>query len=320
MKDMIRKRNMKPLSLSLLAAACLMNLPSPASASVKGSYLYNLSGFTGTIPYGWSVISADNWQHEIYVSYQDIVGVFNNRGMEIYHFGEDADFGIIQDVAVDKDGTIYVLSYSYTASTVVTVCNYRGEPVSTLELKNLPDPFRKIYPSRIFLTQDGLLYLASSVGMKVVVVDTQGNFKDGYDIAALLSMTEQEVSDTGITGFSIDKDKNLLFTIGVWARAYIVTADRRLKSFGRRGSSPGKFGVPSGIVRDNHGNYVVTDTLRCVIMVFDENFKFLTEFGGRGLGRGRLIGPKNLAVDDTDKVYVSQLRNRGVSVFQLNYE
>jgi hypothetical protein len=52
-------------------------------------------------------------------------------------------------------------------------------------------------------------------------------------------------------------------------------------------------------------------------MVFDMNFKFQTEFGFRGLEPDNLIGPMQLAVDNKNRLYVAQLRNRGVSVYQI---
>jgi DNA-binding beta-propeller fold protein YncE len=92
-----------------------------------------------------------------------------------------------------------------------------------------------------------------------------------------------------------------------------------VQNFGQPGSIPGKFGVASGIIADNKGNYLVADKLKSVISVFDRGTQFLMEFGGRGNGPGDLIVPDVLAVDGTDKVYVTQGGNRGVSVFRLIY-
>jgi hypothetical protein len=52
-------------------------------------------------------------------------------------------------------------------------------------------------------------------------------------------------------------------------------------------------------------------------MVFDKDFNFLIEFGYRGAKPENLITPDDIAVDQRDHVYVSQGRNRGVSVFAL---
>ena len=52
-------------------------------------------------------------------------------------------------------------------------------------------------------------------------------------------------------------------------------------------------------------------------MVFDKDFSFLTEFGNRGLRPENLIIPDDLAIDKRDRLYVTQARRRGVSVFAL---
>jgi DNA-binding beta-propeller fold protein YncE len=76
--------------------------------------------------------------------------------------------------------------------------------------------------------------------------------------------------------------------------------------------------VPGGIVTDASGRYIlVADTLRCCIVVFNKDLKFCTEFGYRGLSPDALIGPMGLAVDGRNRLYVTQLRNRGVNVYQI---
>ncbi len=279
------------------------------------SYLYTLSNFTGAVPYNWTRISVDQGKNEIYVISNGSVSIFNERGMEIYNFGSDTDIGAVADVAADKDGNIFVLSYRGYSS-VVTLCNFRGEPVSRIEMKNLPPEFSGFSPDRM-IYREGLLYLASLSSMRVVVADVAGNVKETYDLASFAGIEEDERADTGIVGFNLDKDGNMLFTVPVIARAYVLSPDRKVRSFGKRGSAPGRFGVPAGIAADPSGNYFVADTLRCVVMAFDRDFKFLAEFGFRGFGPGNLIGPRELAVDNKSRLYVAQLRRRGVSVFQV---
>jgi outer membrane protein assembly factor BamB len=95
-----------------------------------------------------------------------------------------------------------------------------------------------------------------------------------------------------------------------------MTPDKKMRMFGTRGSSPGKFNIVSGITADDQGNIFVTDTLRCVVIAFDKDFNFKTEFGYRGLDPGNLIAPMELVVNN-DRVYVSQSRSRGVSVYRI---
>ena len=76
-------------------------------------------------------------------------------------------------------------------------------------------------------------------------------FREGYDIASLLKLDEldeKDREDVEIVGFSVDREGNILFTMPVMAKAYVLSPDKQVRSFGSRGSRAGKFGVPGGIV------------------------------------------------------------------------
>lgn len=292
-----------------------------AQAAVKGSFSYNLSNFTGTIPYGWSRVVADKGRNEIYVLFQNTVRVFNEFGMEIFRFGDDLDLGQIVDVAVDENGDIFLLTYKQSEREPVgeiIQCNYRGEPKSKIELKNIPSQFSKLLPNRM-VSQDGNIYLASLMGLNVIVADHQGNFKKGYDLFSLLELEEKNRGDVEILGFSVDREGNMLFTVPTLFKACILSPDGKLDSFGKPGSASGRFNVVAGIVRDSKGNYLVVDKLKCAVMVFDQNFNFITQFSERGYKPGYLIAPDDIAIDSGDRIYVTQAARRGISVFRLIY-
>jgi DNA-binding beta-propeller fold protein YncE len=317
----MRNRNPNYLLFIVLSILLVMTCSTPAMSAVQGKYLYNLSNFTGTIPYEEVRIFFDRENNEIYVSNrgQGTVKIFNENGMEVYSFGEDADLGSILDGQVEKDGTILLLSYKMEEGApkyFIVRCNFRGEPTSETEIKDIPAKFSDFAPNRMVL-RNGSLYLADINRMKIVVTDMSGEFKDGYDIVAILELTEQQRADSGFGGFSVDKDGNIFFTIPVFFRAYKLTPDRNITDFGKRGGGPGKFNVISGIVTDDKGYIYVADKLRCVVMIFDKEFKFQSEFGYRGLRPGRLIVPTNVEVDAKGRLYVTQMRKRGISVFKI---
>lgn len=314
-----RNKNAVLLALAITLWAVI---PGPAeSASVKGGYLYTLSNFTGPIPYDRSRLTADKDRNEIYVLYQNSVRLFNESGMEIYQFGDDLGLGQILDTAVDEHGDILLLAYEDSRGQIVR-CNYRGEPKSRIELKNVPGDlygfFSDFSPNRM-VYQGGNIYLLSQMGMKIVVADREGNFKKGFDLIALLDLEENDRGNTEVRGFSVDKDGNILMTIPVLFSAYILSPDGKIRSFGRPGSAPGKFNIATGIVRDGRGNYLVVDALKAAVMVFDKGFNFVTQFGSYGYKPGKLVFPEDIIIDNRDRAYVTQAGKRGVSVFQLTY-
>jgi hypothetical protein len=286
-------------------------------AAVKGAFIYSLSNFTGVIPYNWSRVVADKERNEIYVLYQNMVRVFNEFGMEIYRFGDDLDLGQIADVAVDQKGDVLLLSYKESKGSIIQ-CNYRGEPKSEIELRNLPPEFSGFAPNRM-VCQNGDLYLVSLSGLSVVIVNQEGHFKKGYDLFTLLELEEKDRGNVELIGFSVDKEGNILMTIPVLFRACVLSPGGKMNWFGKPGSIPGRFNLVAGIARDSKGNYVVVDKLKSAIMVFDKNFKFLTQFSSRGYKPGYLIAPDDIAIDNDDRIYVTQVARRGVSVFKLTY-
>ena len=302
----------------LFVALVLTVLSGPARGeTIRASYLYTLSDFYGPVPCNWVSLTDDAGRFETYVA--DVadrsVRVFNSSGMEVYRFGDDGTSGTVSAVAVSPQGDIYILSRKADHS-AITRCNFRGEPQGKVELKGLPPEFARDFLPDTILYRQGNLYLVDRNAMKVAVTGLNGAFKSGDDLGALLGFDEKKRRDSGISGFSVDRKGDYLFTIPVFFSAYVVSPDKKVRIFGERGGTPGKFNVVGGIAADDRGNIYVADTLRCVVMVFDENLKFRTEFGYRGLGPGNLIAPMDLAVNN-DMVYVSQSRARGVSVYRI---
>lgn len=300
----------------VVVAVCLALCAGTVLAQTRAAYLYRLAGFAGTYPYDSVRVRVDEATNETYVIYQNVVRIFNPSGMEVFSFGDDLELGHIVDLAVDRNGDIILLSYKESRS-LVTRCNFRGEPLGPVEIRNLPSAV-KFQANRLIL-RDGFLYFASLSDATVTVTTAAGEFQKQIDLLSLASPDERQKSGDEITGFTVDAEGTIYFTIAAVFKVYKVSADGAVASFGRSGSAPGRFGVLGGMTTDSHGNLLITDKLKCVVMAFDRDFKFLAEFGYRGARPENLIAPDDLAVDGRGRVYVSQARRRGVSVFQLSH-
>jgi hypothetical protein len=303
--------------LTLLPFLLALAMASPSGAQVRPGFLYVLSDFTGPLPYDLVRLSVDKERTEVYVINYNYLRVFNEYGMEIYRFGDDLDLGSILDVAVDQKGDILLLCYKDKEAAIVR-CNYRGEPVSRIELKNFPPEFSEFGPDRMTY-QDGSLYLVSMTGMRVVTVDTEGRFRKGFDLIPLLELDEKSRGNVSMSGFSVDRDGNILFTIAVLFKACVLSPDGKLEWFGKPGSTPGKFNIAGGIVKDSKGNILVVDRLKSTVMIFNKNYEYLTQFGFRGGRRDNLVAPDDMAIDKNDRVYITQGRKRGINVYALAY-
>ena len=306
--------------LFLFIIVFLFGVPSYTGASVKPSFLYYLSNFDGVISSNWAVVEVDKNRDEVYMldPRKQVIRIFNEKGMEIYRFGDDGSLGTMQDVAVEADGNILVLSRNVSQTSIIR-CNFRGERISDVSLQNLPEEYLPFSPNHMGYRK-GMVYLLDSLTMRLAVVDAKGNFQNGYDLARIIDVEDQKRAETDVGGFSVDRDGNILFTVPVFFSAYRLSPDGKIRGFGRPGSAPGRFGVVGDIDSDDRGNLYVADRLKCVVLIFDKDFKFQAEFGYRGPRADNLIGPKNLALDSHNRLYISQLAGRGISVFQLNYQ
>ena len=300
---------------SVVLAACLLAMSSGALfAQVKGTYLYTLSNFSGHLREDWVRVTVDQEGEEIYAVYSSIVRIFNPSGMEIFSFGDDLDLGRILDVAVDSNGDIILLSYKDFRS-VVTRCNFRGEPIGEIEITNVPAPL--VFGANRMILRNGLFYFASLNSASVIITDANGEFREHIEFLPLLDEEEKKKGNAEMFGFSVDGEGRMYFTIPVLFKAYRLSPDKTLESFGRPGSAAGRFGVVGGITSDSRGNVIVLDKLKSAVMIFDKNFGFLAEFGYRGPKPENLFVPDGIAIDKRDRIYVSQGRLRGVSVFAL---
>jgi hypothetical protein len=172
--------------------------------------------------------------------------------------------------------------------------------------------------------------------MKVLVVGESGRFKKSYDLnremkpfmpredrqreLSTSDWRKRKLDGVDLSGFAVDDKGNIFFTVPVLFSAFKLTPRGELRRFGRSGSAKGKFGVVSGIATDDRGYIYVSDRLRSVVLIFDRNLIFQTEFGYRGNQPSNLIVPDDLAIDSLGNVYVGQAANRGVSVFKIVHQ
>jgi hypothetical protein len=90
-----------------------------------------------------------------------------------------------------------------------------------------------------------------------------------------------------------------------------------------RGGAPGagtpgsSFGQPSDVAWDRAGNIYVADGIGANnrIAKFDKDGRFLLHWGQTGSGPGQFNGAKALAIDAQDNVYVADMGNKRIQVF-----
>ena len=125
------------------------------------------------------------------------------------------------------------------------------------------------------------------------------------------------------TGLSIDRSGNLLvadthyFRVLVFNPAGEQLADRTLG--GTPGHQPGEFGLVTDVVQDSQNNFYVAEYGEYDrIQKFASDGTFLLQWGGHGDKLGEFLRPQNLAIDQSDHVWVADACNHRVQVFDTH--
>ncbi|MDA8174359.1 MAG: hypothetical protein M0018_07200 [Nitrospiraceae bacterium] len=250
------------------------------------------------------------------------VSIFNKHGMETYQFGHASDLGDITGLDVDKDGNIWTLSYYWgTTNYYIGFCDFRGKLKRKINVTGLPSSgFAVFQPNELFI-RGGHIYLVDMGHLLVAQVNRKGACLKAWNISHIMGWDKLSVrTQMSAFGFTIDQKGNMFFTIPTSFRAFKMTPEGKVTGFGQGGDGPGKFGVAAGVAVDTRGYIYIADKLRCVVLIFNKDLRFVREFGYRGYGLGGLIVPTAVAMDRTGTLYVAQGGNRGVDVFRMGYD
>lgn len=302
----------------------VLTLGSRGEAAIQVSYQYNLASFSGSIKMFQAKLAVSRKTNEVFVfdpAKKDI-RIFNEHGMEIFRMGEGDEFAWALDFAVDDEANVYILFRNFRRDGIPKY-NFRGDPAGRIEVRDVPPQFADLKPS-IIVCRQNRLYLVEVDTMRIIVLDLEGKYQTGYAALPMVKQAAESMKKAkerkneifDMFGFNVDGQGNMFFTVPSIASAFRLSPDGKIERFGKAGSSPGQFGVVSGVAVDEQGYVYLSDRLRCVVMVFDKDFNFINEFGFRGYGPSNLIVPSYVAVSN-DTVFVSQAANRGISCFQI---
>jgi DNA-binding beta-propeller fold protein YncE len=96
---------------------------------------------------------------------------------------------------------------------------------------------------------------------------------------------------------------------------------RHAMTIGSAGSSEGQFRYIEDLAFSKNGHLLVTDASHAFVQVFDKTSgKFITRFGGHGIGPGNLEKPEGVAVDPDGNVFVADYTSGYIKQYDPSFK
>ncbi|MCU0222535.1 MAG: NHL repeat-containing protein [Acidobacteria bacterium] len=311
------------LHAGLALAAVLVTAVGPVpAAEIAPQYEYTLADFTGPVPFMGVRVRLDAAREEAFILSGGSLRVFGPTGMETFSLPLDPEFGVVQDVAVDETGDLYLLAHEWiqrpgTTGFYLLRCDYRGVAREKLVPTGIPEKLADFLPNTLIYA-GGRFYVSVSNRMQVLVLSKRAGLEQVKDFTASLPEEKDIRQNASFGGIAVDPQGRVIVSVPIDFGVYVMAADGQVARFGEAGSRPGNFNIVGPVATDAAGNIFVADVLRSTVNVFDSGLQFVTEFGGYGITDGKLVKPTDLAVSSAGRLFVSQMRNRGVAVFTLS--
>ncbi|MCF8145711.1 MAG: hypothetical protein K9N21_17510 [Deltaproteobacteria bacterium] len=288
-----------------------------ASVSLKGEFLeWWGSSYLQTEEKGnrmnWPVGVTTDGEGNVYVvEYGANLAKFDSEGELIQRWSATLGdtMGSPLDVAVDKDGNIYLSMVEHVQKWSAT-----GRLLSKFGEKGIGDG-QFTWCSGLALDLNSNLYVVDAWNQRIQKFDSDGNFILKWGSAG-----------TGDGQFNFTSGYLFDIAFDNFGSVYVAdTGNQRIQKFTADGQFIKKwpirtgqegFGSPTGVAVDGEGNVYVVDKGNSVIQKYTSEGVFLAEFGSWGTNPGQMRDPEGITVDPTsEKVYVTDYGNNRVLVF-----
>lgn len=221
------------------------------------------------------------------------------------------------DIAISRDGRIYVLNRMYPQSTEgirIQICdlddNWYGEFGNGPGDQN--NSFR--VPVAMAFDSGDKLYVTDESFHQIKIFNTDGDLLDVWGGPDFQSEFFQAPA-----GICVDSDDSIL--VVEQQRGCITRIDSTgnvVAKFGEPGSLEGQFNLPWGITVDTKHNIYVADWRNDRIQKFNRFGQFLMTIGESGHNEGQLYRPSSVAVDAGGNIYVADWGNERIQIFADN--
>lgn len=227
---------------------------------------------------------------------------FNNDGELKSVFGQDR-LNIPVYLALDSVDNVYVTDRVLRK---IAIYSKDGEFKGYFENSNLHNPLG------IAIDKENNLYV-SDVGKRhcIRVFDSDGNLIRTFGQTKKVSMPQADKGSFYFpNGIDVDTEGNIYVADSNNNRVQIFDKFAEPKSIIAMG------GLPRGIaVNDKNKTVYVIDTIAHKVSVYDKANKYLVSFSKQGRGNEDFMYPSGIALDNEDKLFITDRNNARVQVF-----
>ncbi|MEW6600483.1 MAG: 6-bladed beta-propeller [Nitrospirota bacterium] len=306
------------ISHYLFAVLFLLTLiPSVLKAQQLGSALINYQESITTDEEDRNLVLpsftySDLSTNEIYViDGRNRVIIFSPDLFPLFTLGKRDGIEAPQGLAVDNQGYLYIAQSVSTSNTKSRISVYNAclKWERDIYLEDF-EGSKAFAPYRVAIDKKRNLYVAASHFPGVFYIDRTGRTIDIIE-------PEEEGRKVNLNNVVIDKTGRIYVISEDESHIYVYDENRKfIYKFGEKGGSTGKLSRPKAIGIDDHtGRSYVVDYMRHTISAYDKEGKYLFEFGGLGWSEGWFQHPINLTVDGKGRIFVADLFNQRVQVF-----
>ena len=259
-----------------------------------------------------SFVYADSFTSEVYViDGKGRIIIFSPELFPLITLGRRDGIEAPQGLTVDANGNLYIAQAVSTSNprSRISVYNACLKWERDIYLEDF-EGSGSFAPYRLAIDKKGNLYVASSYFSGVLYADTRGRI---IDIIA----PEEEGKKVKLNNVVVDKAGKIYVVSEDESHIYVYDENRKfILKFGEKGGSTGKLSRPKAVgVDDRTGRSYVVDYMRHTVTSYNKEGNYIFEFGGLGWGEGWFQHPVNLAVDNKGRIFVADLFNQRVQVF-----
>ncbi|MSN24571.1 MAG: 6-bladed beta-propeller [Geobacter sp.] len=276
----------------------------------------NLIGQTEEIKFSSPLFVTSNSKGRVVVSDPDLKAFVNidlvNNNFTLLGGAAMADVVKPTGVAFDAEGLVYA---GDDPSRKIYVVNDDNKVVKVLDLSN----DIKSVGSFVIDKKLNRIIIPDTRSHKITVFSLDGKLLNSFG-----KRGELEGEFNQPMSAALDRHGNIYITDSFNARIQIFTPDGvYISKIGKRGDSLGDFGIIKGVALDSDENVYVTDARFHRIQIFNTKGELLMTLGAphsqqrdEPIVAAGLLLPYGLFIDDTNRIYVADMMNRRLQVFQ----